>query len=257
MSQKASSGKDAIIIGTVMAVNDPTFTGRIKVKVPGYNDNIPTEKLPWCSYGGATVFSGNGGGNISIPRVGQLVRVQFKSGEATSMEWTAINALDPDLINELKNDYQGSQVLLYDSGSDLSVKYQPTTGFIIYYKGSFVQFAPDNSITIHYGEGATGTQIQLSDERVDIQSGGEINLTTTGKINLEADSITLNAKSGVNIAGSVAGECAVNGAKLMTALLMLAENADLKAPQTAGQSTGYINAMKEGLLNQAITYFKP
>lgn len=256
MADRASTGKEAIILGTAVAVDDPTFTGRIKVRIPGYNDNIPTEQLPWCTYGGANVFSSNGGGNISVPKVGAQVRVSFKSAETTSIEWNAINSLDPDLINELQYDYEGSHVLLYDSGAGLSVKYQPTTGLTIYYQGSFIQFSPDCSITIHYGEGATGTQIQLSDNRVDVQSGGEINLTTTGKINLEADSITLNAKSGINMSGSLNGECGVNGAKLMTALALLAESIDCKIPETAGLTMGYINSMKEAILNQNVSYFK-
>jgi len=56
----------------------------------------------------------------------------------TSLEWYAVNSLDPDLINEIKSDYENTQVLIYDSAIDLSIKYQNATGLIIYYQGSYI-----------------------------------------------------------------------------------------------------------------------
>lgn len=250
------TGQDSIKFGEVVSIDDPTFSGRIKVRVAGMHDNIPVEQLPWCTYGGSNIFSGKGGGSISIARVGQKVRVQFKSDENTSMEWFAINSLDLDLINEIKSDYEGSHVLLYDSSKDISIKYQPTTGIIIYYAGSYIQMSPDNNITIHYGLGATGTQIQLSEGRVDIQGGHEINLSTSGSINLEADNIRLNAKSSIEMSGTSAAECAVNGTQLMTLLQMLAGAIDAKVPQTAGITGATVNSLKAAVLNQKIKYTK-
>lgn len=256
MGSRAKTGLESVILGTVVSIDDPTYSGRIKCRVKGLHDNIPDEQLPWCTYAGSNIFSGKGGGSISIARVGQQVRVQFKSSDVTSMEWTANNILDPDLIKEIKNDYENTQVLLYDSSVDLSIKYQTTTGLIIYYQGSFLQIMPDNTITLHYGQGATGTQIQLSEGRVDIQGSNEINLTTSGTINLDADNIILNAKSSVQIKGNAASEAAVNGVKLMTALTMLANIVDMKVPQSGGQTAATINALKEGILNQNIQYYK-
>ena len=69
--KKSKTGLDSIILGTVESIDDPTYSGRIKVRVPGLHDNISTEELPWCSYGGSSVFSGNGGGSLSVARVGQ------------------------------------------------------------------------------------------------------------------------------------------------------------------------------------------
>ena len=64
-----------IVIATVVSIDDPTYSGRIKVRVPGFHDSIVNDDLlPWCSYGGSSVFSGDangGGGSISVARVGQ------------------------------------------------------------------------------------------------------------------------------------------------------------------------------------------
>lgn len=252
--KKSKTGLDSIILGTVESIDDPTYSGRIKVRVPGLHDNISTEQLPWCSYGGSPVFSGNGGGSLSVARVGQQVRVQFKSGEKTSMEWIANNQLDPDLINEIKDDYENAQVLLYDSAVDLSIKFQTGTGLTLYYQGSYIQLMPDNTITIHYGMGSTGTQIQLSKGRVDIQANEQINLTTPGTINLEADNIILNSKSSTQLKGDTAGEAAINGSALMSLLTMIAGSIDAKIPATPGLASSTVNSMKEAILNQHIQY---
>lgn len=252
--KKSKTGLDSIILGTVESIDDPTYSGRIKVRVPGLHDNISTEELPWCSYGGSSVFSGNGGGSLSVARVGQQVRVQFKSGEKTSMEWIANNQLDPDLINEIKDDYENAHVLLYDSAVDLSIKFQTGTGLTIYYQGSFIQIMPDNTITIHYGLGATGTQIQLSKDRVDIQANNQINLTTPGTINLEADNIILNSKSSTQLKGNAPGEAAINGSALITLLTLIAGVVDAKIPAGPGMTASTVNSMKEAILNQHIQY---
>lgn len=252
--KKSKTGLDSIILGTVESIDDPTYSGRIKVRVPGLHDNITTEELPWCTYGGSPFFSGNGGGSLSVARVGQQVRVQFKSGEKTSMEWLANNQLDPDLINEIKDDYENAQVLLYDSAVDLSIKFQTGTGLTLYYQGSFIQIMPDNTITIHYGLGATGTQIQLSDGRVDIQANQQINLTTPGTINLEADNIILNSKSSTQLKGEAAGEAAINGAALMSLLTIIAGVVDSKIPAGPGITAQTVNSFKNAILNKHIQY---
>lgn len=238
------------------SIDDPTYSGRIKVYIPGYMDNVPTDQLPWVSYGGSAIHSANGGGSLSVARVGQKVRVRFVKGEDStdSIEWYAVNQLDPQLIKEIAGDYENTHVLLYDSAKDISIKYQPNTGLSMYYMGSFIQIMPDNTITLHYGKGATGTQIQLSDGRVDIQGGSEINLSTSGTINLEADNIILNGRSSVQIKGDTPGESSVNGVKLMTLLLAMADAIDNKVPQTAGITATRVNAMKEADLNQNIQH---
>ena len=122
------TGQDEIIVGVVESIDDPTYSGRIKVRVKGFHDNLKTEELPWCTYAGSSNFSGTGGGSISIPRVGATVRVRFKDEKSTSMEWTGTGTLDKELINEIKSDYAGSHVLLYDTASDISIKFQPGSG---------------------------------------------------------------------------------------------------------------------------------
>ena len=56
-----------IVTGQVVSIADPTYSGRVKIRIPGYNDNIDVENLPWVTFGGSNVFSGSDGGSISVP----------------------------------------------------------------------------------------------------------------------------------------------------------------------------------------------
>lgn len=240
--------------GVVESIDDPTFAGRIKVRIKGLHDNITTDNLPWCTYGGAAFFSGKDGGSISIPRVGTNVRVRFKDDDINSMEWYGTNRIDRDLADFIKDDYPGTQVLLWDKESDLYIIYQNRMGLKTYYKESYILIAPDNTITIHYGIETSGVQIQLSDGKVDIQSNSQINISSENAVNVEAKNIVINGTESVQIKGEDPGECAVNGVQLMNLLSILASAIDLKMPSTAGVMQNTVNGMKETILNRKIQY---
>lgn len=238
--------------GIVESVDDPNQAGRIKVRVQGQHDNMTTEQLSWSSPAGISTFSGNGGGSISIPRVGSHVRVKPVGNDPKELEYLGCIQPDPDMLNEIKDDYQGSTVLMYDSAVNASIRVQPNNGMILTFKGSRIQILPDNTIIIHYGEDSSATQIQLSQGKIDIQAQNQINLSTSGNINLEADNITLNAKSSVQLKGSMPGDCAVNGKQLVTLLSTLAAQIDTKNPMSFGLCQQLVNCTKNAILNEKI-----
>ena len=242
-----------IVTGQVVSIADPTYSGRVKIRIPGYNDNIDVENLPWVTFGGSNVFSGSDGGSISVPRVGSKVRVKFKKDDPNSMEWTGTNRIDRNLAKELATDYEGSHALLYDSESDLSIIYQNSTGLRIYYKGSFIQISPDNNITVHYGNETSGTQIQLSDGKIDIQAPQQINITSQSSIKLEANSIVINGKEQVQIKGEDP-DVAVNGKNLYKLLMNIARMVDQKVPASGGICANVVTASQSAILNQNIQY---
>lgn len=242
-----------VVTGEIVSIDDPTFHGRVKIRIPGINDNVEVEKLPWATYGGSSVFSGDGGGSISIPRVGTKVRVEFKKDDMNSMEWYATNRIDQALAEELAQDYEGAHALLYDSASDLSIMFTNSTGLRLYYKKSFVQISPDNNITIHYGDESSGVQIQLSDGKIDIQAPQQINITSDNTVNIEAQTVVVNGENNVQIKGDTPGEMAVNGKKLIQLLTALAGIIDLKIPGSHAASD-LVTAAGGTLLNQQIQY---
>lgn len=242
-----------VVTGEVVSIDDPTYSGRVKVRIQGINENVEVEQLPWCTYGGSAFFSGDGGGSISIPRVGTKVRVRFKKGDANSMEWYATNRIDRALAEELAQDYPGSHAILYDSASDLSILYTNTTGLRLYYKKSFIQISPDNNITIHYGNESSGVQIQLSDGKIDIQAPTQINITSDNTVKVEANTIILDGKNNVQIKGDTPGECAVNAKNLYKMLMGLAMVVDLKIPG-GHEASDLIQSSMQSIMNQQIQY---
>lgn len=238
-------------LGIVESNQDPTCTGRLKVRIPGLNDNIPTESLPWCNYAG----SGSGSGQLSIPKVGQYVKLQLAQDNVNNIEWYAIAGINEQLSWELAADYEGSQSLLYDPDYDISLKFQPNSGLLLYYKGSYIQITPDNNITLLYKDNTSGVSIQLTDGKIYIQGSDQINISSGNEINLEAKTITINADSQLILKGDSPNNCAVNGKELITVLQQLALQIDSKlGASTTNTASATVSGAKERLLNQQIAY---
>lgn len=240
-------------IGTITNNSDPDKCGRCKVRVFNIMDEIPDDMLPWATpIGQNMVFATKGAGAISIPKVGHIVRVRFVNGNIYCPEYWAIQHLDTDLINEIKDDYLGTHVLLYDSSQELSVIFQPNSGIRIYYRGSRFQITPDNMITICHAENTS--VIQLQGSVINIFADNEVNVVGNNTVNLKGKVVNINGTESVNISGDSKGEKAVNGIALMTLLESLATIIDQKISVSPGLAAGIVNSSKPSILNSRINY---
>lgn len=236
-------------IGTITNNSDPDKCGRCKVRVFNIMDEIPDDMLPWATpIGQNMVFATKGAGAISIPKVGHIVRVRFVNGNIYCPEYWAIQHLDTDLINEIKDDYLGTHVLLYDSSQELSVIFQPNSGIRIYYRGSRFQITPDNMITICHAENTS--VIQLQGSVINIFADNEVNVVGNNTVNLKGKVVNINGTESVNIKGSNPGEKVLNGLATMTLLESLATVIDQKISVSPGLASGLVNAAKPSCINQ-------
>lgn len=242
-------------IGTIIDNKDPNCGGRCKVKVAEIMDGLDENFIPWATPGMGGTFAGDGLGSLSIPKVGTVVRVKFKNGELKSPEYFGVQKVDKNLINEIKSDYIGSQVLCYDHDNDMSVMYQPNNGIRIYLGGSYVQINPDGMITIdHAGNTAT---IQLEGKNISISSNSEINVSSTDNVNIESKVINLKGQNSTTIKGDPvknSPEFAVNGQALIQYLAFLAAEVDEKYPLTPGVCSLELQRVTDSILNQKIKY---
>ena len=99
--------KGRTFIGRVVDNNDPEKEGRCRVMVYGLFENeepvydsdnkptgetikveVPVENLPWAQPIGRKMFAGGKGGfaDISIPKIGTFVQVQFSEGDIYGIE---------------------------------------------------------------------------------------------------------------------------------------------------------------------------
>lgn len=241
-------------IGTVIDNKDPNCAARCKVKVAEIMDGLDENFIPWANPGMSGTFAGDGIGSISVPKNGTVVRVKFKNGELKSPEYFGVQKLDKNLINEIKSDYLGSQVLCYDHDNDMSVMYQPNHGIRIYLGGSFYQINPDGMLTINHA-GNTAT-VQLEGKNISISCTGECNVSASDNVNIESKVINLKAQNSTTIKGdppTPSPEFAVNGNALIEYLMFLAGQVDMKYPLCPVCAVK-LQGVKDSILNQKIKY---
>jgi hypothetical protein len=228
-------------IGIVTNVDDPTFSGRCQVKVYGLFDGIKNEHLPWAIPLSSTVFGGDGAGSLSIPKLGQFVRIQFNNGDVYAPEYMAIQNIDTELISTIKDDYQGTHVLLHDPEEQLLVIFQKQRGFQIFHKDSFIQITPDTLITLQTPDNSA--IIQMDGDTVNITTKNEVNIAAAAKAEVTADEVVVNGAQTTKV-GSGPYFHAILAEPLWALLTTLATAIDAKLPLTPGVNVGVVESVK-------------
>lgn len=220
-------------IGKVIYTDDTTFSGRCKIRVFGVFDELEDSFIPWFSPMNMNVFSSYGGGNISIPKVGDVVRVKFNNSNIYSGEYSALQNIDPHLIEEIKDDYQGTHVLLYDADQELIVVFQPNSGLKASLRGSLIRIGADGIIQATHQNNTS--VIEMTDSEINITtagSGSTINIYSANQVTLNAPKVSIDSNS-VSV-GNNAKYHAVKGEELQKVLKQIAIEIAAKTPQGSG-----------------------
>lgn len=229
-------------LGIIVNNLDPLFSGRCQVRVFRLMDSIHVDHLPWAVPINSTVFAGDGAGSISIPKIGQIVRVQFNNGDLYSPEYTTIQNIDTQLIDKIKDDYEGTHVLLYDPDEELNVIYQRNLGFQIFYRDSFIQISPDSMITIQHAN--QESIIQLEGDKMNIVTKNEISISASAKITMTADELIAKGNQTTKI-GAPPYYHAVLSEILFPLLTTMATSIDAKLPVTPGVNVALVQQAKQ------------
>ena len=236
-------------IGVVENNKDPLFAGRAKIRVFRLMDTLPTEDLPWAVPINSTRMAGDGAGSLSVPKIGIIVRVQFNNGDIHSPEYTTIQNLDTEMIEAIKEDYEGTHVLLYDPEAELNLMFQPETGFRMYYKESFVQIHPDSMITIQHAN--QDSMIQLEGENCNIVTKNEINISAGSTVTLNGDEVVAAGNQTTKI-GTAPYSHGVLAEPLWALLSTIATALDAKMPPTPGVNAGLIQSAKQAATSKNV-----
>jgi hypothetical protein len=137
-------------MGIVETIDDPRREGRCRVRVIGiHEDEVAPEDLPWAYPSQkSTVFGSDGGGSISIPKIGQVVTIEFHNGNPYSPEYKSVHELASEVKKELEDEYEGSQILLFDGDQELKIWSTPNKGLTIQLKETTINFGTDNVLTL-------------------------------------------------------------------------------------------------------------
>jgi hypothetical protein len=102
-------------LGEIVDVNDPLKQGRARIRVFGFFDDLEVDDIPWAEQiSGLSFSSARGNGNISIPRVGAVVNVQFDGPNYYKLFYEFEKETAPELLEEIADSYEGAQSLWYD-----------------------------------------------------------------------------------------------------------------------------------------------
>jgi hypothetical protein len=104
-----------IYLGEVVDINDPKKEGRARVKVFGLFDGIENEDIPWSTQIKPPSFGRLGGGNISIPKLGSIVGLEFNGQNYYNSYYYSDFETSPDLKEEIADSYEGAHSLIYDN----------------------------------------------------------------------------------------------------------------------------------------------
>lgn len=163
--------------GQVVDNNDPDKEGRCKVRVFGVFTDILDEDLPWAMPGSLKIFGGGedgGAGEVSIPKLNAIVRIQFPEGNLYSPEWIGLAYINQAVRDEINNSYLNSHVIAYDVDEQVKILYTPDKGILIFHKNSQIIINPDSSITIEHSGGQSIIEL----------IGGNINIVSQTQINV-------------------------------------------------------------------------
>jgi len=234
--------RDSDWIAVVTSNKDPLFSGRCQIRPFRLMDNIPDSDLPWAVPINSTIFAGNGAGSISVPKIGQIVRVQFNNGDIYAPEYTTIQNIDSQLIQRIKDDYDGTHVLLYDPDEELNVIYQKNSGIQIFFRDSFIQISPDSMITIQHAN--QDSLIQLDGDVCNITTKNEVNISAASKAQITADEVVVSGNNTTKI-GPGPYNASLLAEPMWALLSAMAASIDAKFSATPGVTAGLVEAAKQ------------
>lgn len=157
-------------LGVVEDNMDPNKWGRIRVRLHGLYDDIPTENLPWCSPNFPLAVGVKG--SFIVPEIGTVVNVEFDDGDIYEPKYTT-KCLDVPNLNFT---------------ADKDEDYPDTVIFYETSKGDYFKInRKRGEYTIKTGAGVLlkmheNGDVVLSNES---SSNGELNLSIKGKINID------------------------------------------------------------------------
>lgn len=236
-------------IGVITNNIDPLFSGRCQIRVFRLMDNMVAQDLPWAVPINSTFFGGNGAGSLSVPKMGQIVRVQFNNGDIYAPEYSTIQNIDAQLIDAIKEDYEGTHVLAFDPDEELSIIYQRNLGIQIFYKESFFQIAPDSMITIQHAN--QDSLIQLEGDKCYITTKNEINISAGAKVEIIADEVIASGNQTTKL-GPGPYSSGMLGEATFALLEAMAVIIDGKTPSSPGVAQNLVKQAKNAACSKNV-----
>ena len=218
-------------LGEVLAVDDPLFLGRIKIKVFGKFDQIPVDDIPWAYPGNnMTGGSSSGGGFFSVPKVGSIVSVRFDQGNLYHPEYFFIQKISDEVKSEIESSYENAHIIVYDTVTSGSLKifFTEAKGLMLDYQQTQINIKPDKSVLIQTASGKSKIEIK-DDGTLNVTQANNITITTDKDVNVKAKNVVIDHASSIEL-GKGATEKVVLGDTFMSFFNSHTHTGNLGAP---------------------------
>jgi len=163
-----------IHLGEIVDINDPLKQGRARIRVFGFFDDLEIEDIPWAEQvSGLSFSSARGNGNISIPRVGATVNVQFDGSNYYKCFYEFEKESAPALLEEIADSYEGAQSLWYDAESvpgPLKLFYTKKKGMVLSLGDAKIQLDTQDGGQLRVVIEMGNDQIKMENSKVIINS---------------------------------------------------------------------------------------
>lgn len=218
-------------LGEVVDITDPLKIGRVKVKVFGKFDDIPTEDIPWAYPGNnSTGSSSTGGGFFSVPKKGAIVSIKFDQGNLYHPEYFFNQQISDEVKAEIENSYTNAHIIVYDTVTSGAVKifFTEEKGVMIDYQKTQINIKPDKSILVQTASGKSKIEI-LDTGIVNITQADMINVKTEKDVNITAKKVIIDHSDTIEL-GKGATEKVILGNKFMSLFNSHTHTGNLGAP---------------------------
>lgn len=218
-------------LGEVVDITDPLKIGRVKVKVFGKFDDIPTEDIPWAYPGNnSTGSSSTGGGFFSVPKKGAIVSIKFDQGNLYHPEYFFNQQISDEVKSEIENSYTNAHIIVYDTVTSGAVKifFTEEKGVMIDYQKTQINIKPDKSILVQTASGKSKIEI-LDTGIVNITQADMINVKTEKDVNITAKKVIIDHSDTIEL-GKGATEKVILGNKFMSLFNSHTHTGNLGAP---------------------------
>lgn len=250
-------------VGRVVDNDDPNREGRCRIMVFGVFDfeepifdkeekptgevvkrELPTDDIPWSYPKGNVFFSGGGGGygDLSVPKIGTIVSVDFCDGNIYSPEYHSIMNINADMQAAISGSYLNSHSFGWDSDEQLRVYYTPENGMEIFLKDSHITINSDASITIEHA--SSDSIIELVGPNINITANSSVSITSNSLIKAESTEVAINGSS-VTKLGPAPTYSAILAEPLWTFLKSMAAGLDAKLPSSPGAYSSQAAAFEQ------------
>jgi hypothetical protein len=160
-----------VYLGEIVDINDPLKQGRARVRVFGFFDELEIDDIPWAEQiSGLSFSSSRGNGNISVPRLGSTVNVQFDGANYYKVFYEFEKETSPELLEEISDSYEGAQSLIYDTDAEpgaLKLFYTKKKGLVLSLGDAKIQLDTQDG-------GQLRIVIEMGNDQIRMENGGVI-----------------------------------------------------------------------------------